>query len=81
MEEKKFTELNDEALDAVTGGASSNTKVNECPKCGYSNWKNVQCPYCGVPMIPRSDTDGEVMSTGIAWKPIVPGTDADVGNR
>lgn len=60
MEEKKRSEMTDEALDAVTGGAGQTVTLSQtyckCPSCGQ--WSPLfeigaldgRCPWCRKPV-------------------------------
>ena len=59
-------ELNDEQLEAVSGGGCSafDTPVDVCPKCGHTgtvhgyrtdNTYGYSCSYCGFPLPKKKD--------------------------
>ncbi len=58
MEEKKYDELSDETLDAVSGGGGDNKVIVTCTQCregrvavpASGTWAET-CPCCGATMI------------------------------
>ncbi len=58
MEEKKYDELSDETLDAVSGGGGDNKVIVTCTQCREGRvavpasgaWGGT-CPHCGAMMI------------------------------
>ena len=81
MKEKKSSELSDEALDAVAGGADSGVAIVTCSLCRKgsvsipaSGCSAESCPNCGATMICYN---GRLQCCIPARQPTAPDADKD----